>query len=75
MRLEDYASVGLYISNIQSLLRSLNPHMSTKNHKPPPTLTVPFCILPEDRRALSHHVLIFVGVNPHILSPPSSHTL
>lgn len=31
---EDYASVGLYISNVQSLLRSLNPHVSTENHEP-----------------------------------------
>ena len=72
---EDYASVGLYISNIQSLLRSLNLHISTENHEPCSTLTVPFYILPEDCWALSHHVLIFVDVNPHILSPPPSHTL
>lgn len=39
---EDCASVGLSTFNIQSPLRSLNPHMSTEKHKPPSHTDGPF---------------------------------
>lgn len=73
---EDYASVGLYISNIQSLLRSLNLHISTENHEPCSHTDGPFLYSAWRLLGLISPRSHFCGCKPpHSKSSSISHTL